>query len=150
MLMQELWGAEYFTNFAIFNDGLLGAIFLFVFFWSFTFLAMRGEKEMPAEAAMDIVIPPVVTAFFLFAFNIHPFIIGILVLVAYLVTVKLLLKPEWGEWFASCVFLVIMLTIFAIVDGTSRWILFGLYLVIGYFVGEKRLRDKKEEKKKDE
>jgi len=146
MLLQELWGPEYFTRFSLFTDGLVGAFALLAFFWVFTFFSLRGKEEDAAGKASEILIAPFVAAFFLFALGIHPFISGLLVVVVYFFSYRHALGVKPGEFTGFFLYVLAILLILAFVDEFSRFILAIIFLIVAFAAGEFRLRDSKKEK----
>jgi len=58
-------GVEFFAFYDIFSGGLFSAILLFLYFWIYTYIAMRGTDKKADEFSLQILLPPLIIAFFL-------------------------------------------------------------------------------------
>ncbi len=136
---------SYFVRLSIFSGGLIGAIQLFLFFFTFVYISYRWKDNDPLGLTTKILIPPILLSFFMYAAGFNDLIIGSMLLPAFLISVWHYDNLKKREWIISSIRILLMFFIFACVDLFTRNILFLLYLGIIFVLGEKKIRDKKDE-----
>ncbi len=134
---------EYFARFDLFSGGLIGFFSLFAFLFIFTYFGVRSSVEKPAEKTVELLLPPVLIGFILNFAGINSLLVGIIVILAYIVFSKGILKLEKKEWIISSITIFALLAIFGSLDLFSRNILFLIYLAYAIIKSQKEIRDKK-------
>ena len=136
-----------FTKFDLFAGGLIGFFSLFAFLYIFTFFGVRGQFDKPHEKTLELLLPSILIGLFLNLFGVNSLIVGIVVVAIYLVFSKKYLNLNTHEWTTNSITIIALLAIFGSLDEWTRWLLFIIYLGHSIIISEKRIRDKKEEKK---
>jgi hypothetical protein len=143
MLMQ-LYLAEYFQIFDPFYRGLFGSFYLLLLVFLFSYLGSRGISKKPFEDAVEMSVPVYVAGFFLHVLAPHPFIAGILTIIAYFAVVKVKTKIRPVPFATLVVYFTIMFSVLSLLEPWLRDTLLLFSLAAAYFRGSLRLWDKED------
>jgi uncharacterized membrane protein len=150
MILNALYGLEYFQVFDPFYYGLGGSIYLFILLWIFNYLGARGFAKKPTEVALEQTVIVYAFGFFLHVTGMHPFITGVLTLAAYLAVIKINAKMPWVPFSLLNLYFLVVFVIMAFAEPLIRNILLLFALGAIYIKGDKiKKQDKKQIKKQD-
>ena len=142
-------GWDYIAGFHGFSFGIFGAIQLFLFLTIFALVSLHGRREKALETSLEFVAPAVLADFILLLFGIPDLFSALILVLVYSLMQKHVLKNSWGEWLYSFISLWILLGIFALLDGTMRWVLTIAMWIVYFLLGleHKAKNNGKSEKK---
>jgi len=143
-----VWGLELISGFNPFPFGPMAIIGALIFFFIFSYILNRN-KPNPVEISLEITGYSLLIGFILVLLALPPLYLGVGFILGYILVNKHVSKLKANfEWFFSVFYLIIIFTIYALLDDFTRlyWLIFVIVFMVA--LSELERYEKKSEKEK--